>query len=100
MRDHDLRFFRYGIGTNLYSEDIVQTTQYQDVYLTELCRQAIGTLATTASDCINTSLDQSGWDLIVQAGLNDIDRRCDAYLAWLDDRKRTNNAVLKQIGIP
>jgi hypothetical protein len=35
---------------------------------------------------------------IVQAGLNDVDRRCDGYLAWLDDRRRTNNAVLKEIG--
>ena len=37
----DSRYFRYGIGTDLYSEDIVQTTQLQDIYLTELCRQAI-----------------------------------------------------------
>ena len=30
--------------------------------------------------------------------MNDIDRRCDSYLAWLDDRRRTNNAVLKELG--
>ena len=36
---NDSRFFRYGIGTNLYSEDIVQTTQYQDIYLTAHCLQ-------------------------------------------------------------
>jgi hypothetical protein len=30
--------------------------------------------------------------------LNDVDRRCDAYLAWLDDRRRTNNAILKELG--
>jgi hypothetical protein len=95
---NDSRFFRYGIGTNLYSEDIVQATQYQDIYLTELCRQAVPMLVTTESVCVNAGLTQNDWDLIVQAGLNDIDRRCDAYLAWLDDRKRTNNAVLKQIG--
>jgi hypothetical protein len=41
---------------------------------------------------------QNGWDLIVQAGLNDVDRRCDSYLAWLDDRRRTNNAILKEFG--
>jgi hypothetical protein len=95
---NDSRFFRYGIGTNLYSDDIVQATQYQDIYLTELCRQAIPMLVTAESVCVNAGLSQNDWDLIVQAGLNDIDRRCDAYLAWLDDRKRTNNAVLKQIG--
>jgi hypothetical protein len=32
----DSRYFRYGIGTDLYSTDIVETTQYQDLYLTEL----------------------------------------------------------------
>jgi hypothetical protein len=95
---NDSRFFRYGIGTNLYSEDIVQATQYQDIYLTELCRQAVPMLVTTETVCINAGLSINDWDLIVQAGLNDIDRRCDAYLAWLDDRKRTNSAVLKQIG--
>ncbi len=30
--------------------------------------------------------------------MNDVDRRCDSYLAWLDDRRRTNNAVLKELG--
>lgn len=95
---NDSRFFRYGIGTNLYSEDIVQATQHQDIYLTELCRQAFPMLVTPETVCVNAALSQNDWDLIVQQGLNDIDRRCDAYLAWLDDRRRTNTAVLKQIG--
>jgi len=94
----DSRYFRYGIGTDLYSEDIVQTTQFQDIYLTELCRQALPLLSTSESDCLNSRLGQNEWDLIVQAGLNDVDRRCDSYLAWLDDRRRTNNAVLKELG--
>ncbi len=94
----DSRFFRYGIGTELYSEDIVQTTQLQDLYLTELCRQALPLVATTEGQCLNAAPNTNGWNLIVQAGLNDVDRRCDAYLAWLDDRRRTNTAVLKEIG--
>src|SRR2546430_919912 len=94
----DSRYFRYGIGTDLYSADIVETTQYQDIYLTELCRQALPLLSTSESQCLNSMLGQNEWDLIVQAGLNDIDRRCDSYLAWLDDRRRTNNAVLKELG--
>jgi hypothetical protein len=91
----DSRFFRYGIGTELYTEDIVQATQLQDIYLTELCRQALPPLSAVEGQCLATS---RGWDLIVQAGLNDIDRRCDSYLAWLDDRRRTNAAVLKELG--
>jgi hypothetical protein len=91
-------YFRYGIGTNLYSEDIVQTTQYQDIYLTELCRQALPVLASAEGQCLNASLGPNDWNLLVQAGLNDVDRRCDSYLAWLDDRRRTNSAVLKELG--
>jgi hypothetical protein len=94
----DSRFFRYGIGTDLYSEDIVQTTQLQDIYLTELCRQALPVVSTTDGQCLTAVPNSSGWNLIVQAGLNDVDRRCDSYLAWLDDRRRTNNAVLKELG--
>ncbi len=94
----DSRYFRYGIGTDLYSEDIVQATQYQDIYLTELCRQALPVLSTSDGPCLNASLGPNDWNLLVQAGLNDVDRRCDSYLAWLDDRRRTNNAVLKELG--
>lgn len=94
----DTRYFRYGIGTNLYSEDIVQTTQLQDIYLNELCRQAVPAVSTPETLCLGGLPGANGWNLIVQAGLNDIDRRCDSYLAWLDDRRRTNNAVLKELG--
>jgi hypothetical protein len=94
----DSRFFRYGIGTELYTEDIVQATQLQDIYLTELCRQAVPPQSVADGQCVSMRPTSSGWDLIVQAGLNDIDRRCDAYLAWLDDRRRTNTAVLKELG--
>jgi len=94
----DTRYFRYGIGTDLYSEDIVATTQYQDIYLTELCRQTLSLTSTTEGQCVNVQLSPNDWNLLVQAGLNDVDRRCDSYLAWLDDRRRTNTAVLKELG--
>jgi hypothetical protein len=94
----DSRYFRYGIGTDLYSTDIVATTQLQDVYLTELCRQALPILSSPEPECVNFAPAPATWNLIVQAGLNDVDRRCDSYLAWLDDRRRTNTALLKEIG--
>src|SRR5207248_1163183 len=94
----DSRYFSYGIGTDLYSTDIVQTTQLQDLYLTELCRQALPLVSTSDIQCINAAFGANDWNLLVQAGLNDVDRRCDSYLAWLDDRRRTNNAVLKELG--
>jgi hypothetical protein len=34
----------------------------------------------------------------VKAGMNDIDQRCDAYLAWLDNRRRSAEPLLRQIG--
>ena len=34
----------------------------------------------------------------VKAGMNDIDVRCDAYLAWLDNRRRSAEPLLRQIG--
>jgi hypothetical protein len=94
----DSRYFRYGIGTELYTEDIVQATAFQDIYLTELCRQALPVVSTTENACLNRVAGRDDWNLVVQSGLNDIDRRCDSYLAWLDDRRRTNNAVLKELG--
>jgi hypothetical protein len=51
----DSTYFRYGIGTDLYSADIVQTTQYQDIYLTELCRQAVPVLSTSDGQCLNAA---------------------------------------------
>ena len=39
----------------------------------------------------------AGWTLLVRAGFNDIDRRCDSYLAWLNARRRNRNAILSQI---
>lgn len=92
------KYFRYGIGTDLYTADIAQETQFQDIYLTELCRQALPVLSGAEGQCLSGVPSSGGWNLIVQAGLNDVDRRCDSYLAWLDDRRRTNNAVLKELG--
>ena len=33
----------------------------------------------------------------VQAGMNYIDRRCDGYLAWLDNKRRWREPILKQL---
>jgi hypothetical protein len=41
-------------------------------------------------------LDSAGWAIFVQAGLGDIDRRCDAYLAWLDDSRRPGRLIHRQ----
>lgn len=89
----DRQYFQSGIGTDLYTPDIAAITQLQDVYLGELCRQSLPTFSSAqVGQCSNS------WDLIVEAGMNDIDQRCDAYLSWLNDKRRTNAAVIKQFG--
>ncbi|MBZ9814755.1 hypothetical protein [Mesorhizobium sp. CA7] len=82
----DTQFSRHGIGTELGYAGLPSQTQLQDEYVRHICRQA------GSAGC---SLD---WNTFVQAGLNDIDQRCDAYLAWLDERRRTKGPILQQIG--
>jgi hypothetical protein len=94
----DNRFFREGIGTEVYATDIVEMTRRQNEYLAELCQQTLPIFSETSARCANIELQPRDWPLVVQAGITDIDRRCNAYLNWLDQRKRTNTAFLKQLG--
>jgi hypothetical protein len=89
-------WFRDGIGTELASSDIATTTELQNAYLDFLCRQALPYVGPNVPICAD-KISSRTWPLIVQAGMNDIDQRCDAYLAWLDRRKRENAAVLTEI---
>jgi hypothetical protein len=96
---NDFRFYRDGIGTELYVSETVAATANLDAYIADLCLQAglpRGKSADGAAYCTisNSSAD---WALVVLAGMNDIDGRCDAYLAWLDDKRRSNEPFLKQL---
>ena len=84
----DSQFYRRGIGTSLADQAAVDQGQLQEQYFQYLCRQA-------------GSPDDScavGWHAFTEAGMNDIDQRCDAYLAWLDDRRRSVNPILAEMG--
>ncbi len=101
---NDLDYIRNGIGTNLRTDDLAVATQIQDAYVGEICRQAgLRTIeqalpdGTTAPACDELSMRSGDWALFVQAGMNDIDRRCDAYLAWLDDKRRSSEPILKEV---
>src|SRR6266403_684531 len=80
----DSRYIREGIGTDLYWDGLPAATQLQDIYLANICAQAISPTAkrVDTTRCDGLSLAQRDWGLLVQAGMNDIDLRCDAYLAW------------------
>lgn len=86
----DSQYFREGIGTGLYATDLPDATQFERAYVAHICEQA-GFGATDEGCAI------ANWATFVQAGMNDIDRRCDGYLAWLDNRKRSTGPILKQI---
>jgi hypothetical protein len=96
----DRNYLRDGVGTEVSSADIVAVTTLQDIYFGEICRQAGLAVRPTpdgALFCDEVSMPTGAWTTIVQAGMNDIDRRCDSYLAWLDDRRRWREPFLKQL---
>jgi hypothetical protein len=88
------QYYREGVGTNLYREAIPETTRLQDLYVAHICHQA--GLSRDGETCADMGIRQE-WALFVQAGMNDIDLRCDAYLAWLDDKRRTREPILKEL---
>jgi hypothetical protein len=96
----DFRYSREGIGSELFVADSVPATEHLESYVGLLCRQA-GLPRIVNSDgtfsCAISETSSADWSLIVQAGMNDIDGRCDAYLAWLDDKRRSNEPFLKQL---
>jgi hypothetical protein len=72
-----------GVGTELAHSSIGQQTTAQNAYVSSICQQ-------TGDGC-------GDWKTFTYAGMNDIDARCDAYLAWLDSRRRWNGPIQKQI---
>jgi hypothetical protein len=95
----DGTYIREGIGTTLGTEDLVEASRLQDIYVGEICRQA-GLRVSRHGDflwCDEVGMRPSEWTTFVQAGLNDIDRRCDAYLGWVDNKRRWREPILKQL---
>ena len=95
---NDRNFFRNGIGTELYTADAATATELQNIYLDYLCRQSGSFVGADVPSCSQQVVPANFWPVIVQAGMNDIDARCDSYLAWLDQRKRENAGILAEIG--
>src|SRR5262245_34922449 len=91
------QYFHQGIGTDLASVDAAAATELQNVYLDHLCRQTLPFVGAGVRSCSEDQILPHMWPLIVLAGMNDIDQLCDAYLAWLDQKKRENSAVLAEI---
>ncbi|MCA1526536.1 hypothetical protein [Bradyrhizobium yuanmingense] len=96
------RLIQEGIGTELPAVDIIESSQRLNSYLGYLCAQAGGIKSTVEvadgiPGCDLSRYHGAEWTLVVRAGFNDIDRRCDSYLAWLNSRRRDRNAILSEI---
>jgi hypothetical protein len=90
----DTDYAREGIGVDLMRSQLPSQTELQNIYLASLCQQASPSLSAPI-ECDHISPLQ--WPLVVQAGLNDIDLRCDAYLMWIDNVRRSSAAALAEI---
>jgi hypothetical protein len=84
-------YLQNGIGSQLAASDFVQSSNIQSAYFAKLCQQVV------SGDCSGAQQNNI-WTLIVRQGMNDIDRRCDAYLEWLDNKRRSRGPLLAQIG--
>lgn len=92
-----------GIGANLTTSetDIATTSNLQNKYFAYLCQQAglpANVSSYASSTCHLHPIDDPKWLIVVAQGMNDIDRRCDAYLQWLDNQKRSKGPIQSQIG--
>jgi len=79
---------------------MADATALLNQYIGHICKQAGLELIPDqpAATCSDRSFAQAQWVQFVKAGMNDIDQRCDAYLAWLDNRRRSAEPLLRQIG--
>jgi hypothetical protein len=83
-----------GLGSALPGSDTATSGELLDAYYELLCHQAgIG----EKQACNIPGVGDPNWTLIVRQGMNDIDRRCDAYLQWLDNVKRSKQPLLSQV---
>lgn len=93
------RLIEKGIGTNLHTPDIAQQSRLLDQYLRFMCVEAgFASLSPEGEPLCNVNeLTPRQWTVLVRAGFNDVDRRCDSYLAWLNSKRRSNQAISTQL---
>jgi len=92
-QDGRQNFLTTGIGSELSAPDLAKTETLQNKYFSYLCAQATWGSPKASATCV-----VNDWSLIAYQGMNDIDRRCDSYLQWLDNRKRSQKPWISQIG--
>jgi len=94
----DKRYMQEGLGTDLYTTEVAEGGRIQEIYVGYICQQA-GLSFEQNGDvlvCREPAVTRN-WGVFVQAGMNDIDRRCDGYLTWLDNKRRSVGPIHQQI---
>jgi len=95
----DQRYVREGAGADIYWSGLADATYLQELYVGYICQQA-GLPVLVEGDmlrCSDAAFGPRDWGIFVQAGMNDIDKRCDAYLAWMDEKKRSSGPLIQEI---
>lgn len=94
----DERYTREGVGTDLYTAELPDAVRLQEIYVGYICQQAGLSYDQVDGGLICREPPVTpNWQVFVQAGMNDIDRRCDGYLTWLDNRRRWEGPISQQI---
>ena len=95
-------FLAHGPGAQLEAGDMTRARELNRQYFNFLCQEAginpTYNYGQPANNCVIDPYDRDAWTLITYQGLNDIDRRCDSYLQWLDNKKRSKGPIISQIG--
>lgn len=80
----DRRYMNEGAGVDFYTSDRANQVELLNQYIVFVCAQV-------GPDCVVNS------PTFVQAGMNDIDLRCDGFLTWLDARRRDKEPILAEL---
>jgi hypothetical protein len=80
------RYVNEGAGVDLYTAESATQAELLREYIAYVCQQ-VG----ADQPCVGN------WTTFVQAGMNDIDQRCDGFLTWLDARRRDKEPVLAEM---
>jgi hypothetical protein len=85
---------RDGVGAKLHWTAMAEETVLLEQYVTYICQQADLIPSGEFTEC---NVLPSQWPIFVQAGMNDIDRRCDAFLSYIDYIRRSRTHWLNQL---
>lgn len=90
---------RGGAGNTIYSSDIVNESALQEAYFGILCRDNGLPVVSDGQRplCNYAAMAPGQWAIMTNAGLYDIDRRCDDYLEWLHEARQTRGPLSNQL---